>query len=161
MKKLFGEGFMGGKVKKRKFRNKSFCMLESALIESEALKALPGKAALLCLIRFHQKAYKKRVSSKKRGMKDLVITNNREIIFTYREARELGIKSRSTFDRVIKELVKLGFIEVADPGNYYQRKPTKFSIVNYWIDYGTSAFEAEPKKRMLPKGLGFQPKNKK
>ncbi len=58
-------------------------MLEPSLIESEAFLNLSGKAALICLIRFHQKAYKKRASRKKKGMKDLVITNNGEIVFTY------------------------------------------------------------------------------
>jgi hypothetical protein len=88
--------------KKRKIRNKSFCMLEPSLIESEAFRDLSGKAAMLTLIRFHQKAYKKRKDGKKRGLKDLVVTNNGEIIFTYTEAKELGIKSTQTFQKVIE-----------------------------------------------------------
>ena len=50
-------------------------MLEPGLIESDAFRDLSGKSAMLTLIRFHQKAYKKRKDGRKRGLKDLVVTN--------------------------------------------------------------------------------------
>ena len=132
-------------------------MLELALIESNAFLNLSGKAALVCLIRFHQKAYKKRQSRKKRGMKDLVITNNGEIVFTYAEARELGIKSTDTFHRVIRELVEgKGFIDIAEFGNWYEKKPTKFSISERWKKYGTIDYERTEIPRILPRGKGFK-----
>ena len=145
------------KKPKRKFKNRSFCMLEPALIESDAFLELSGKAALVCLIRFHQKAYKKRMSKKKRGMKDLVITNNGEIIFTYGEARELGMKSSETFKRVIRELVEdKGFIDVSENGNWYLKQPTKFAISERWKRYGTTAYDKVEIPRLLPKGIGFK-----
>ncbi len=132
-------------------------MLEPALIESEAFLNLSGKAAMLCLIRFHQKAYKKRTTKKKRGLKHLVVTNNGEIIFTYGEAQELGIKSTQTFYRVIRELVRdKGFIDVAEPGNWYMKQPTKFAISERWKRYGTKDYQATDIPRLLPKGLGFK-----
>ncbi len=145
---------------KKKFRNRSFCMLESALIESDAFLNLSGKAAMLCLIRFHQKAYKKRVGGRKRGFKELQITNNGEIIFTYAEARELGIKSSETFNRVIRELVAdKGFINIEELGNWYQKKPTKFAISARWRRYGTDEYEKVEITRILPKGIGFKKQN--
>ena len=46
------------------------------------------------------------------------ITNNGEIIFTYAEAMELGMKSSSTFNTVLRELVEdKGFIDIAEQGN--------------------------------------------
>jgi len=43
--------------------------------------------------------------------------------------KDLGIKSTRNFHRVIRELVEdKGFIDIVEPGNWYQRKPTKYSI---------------------------------
>ena len=136
-------------------------MLEPALIESDAFLDLSGKAAMLCLIRFHQKTYKKRVGGRKRGSsKELKITNNGEIIFSYAEARELGIRSSETFNRVVRELVTdKGFIDIEEPGNWYQKKPTKFAISGRWRRYGTDEFEKVEIVRILPKGIGFKKQN--
>jgi len=135
-------------------------MLEPTLIESDAFLNLSGKAAMICLIRFHQKAYKKNVSRKKRGMKDRIITNNGQIIFTHTEARELGIKSSETFQRVIRELVEdKGFVDIAERGNWYEKKPTKFGISERWQKYGTDDYERVEIPRNLPKGIGFKKQN--
>ena len=152
---------VGGIVAKKKFSNYAFCMLEPSLIESDAFLNLSGKAAMICLIRFHQKAYKKRTSRKKKGMKDLVITNNGEIVFTYAEARELGLKSSRTFNKVLHELIEeKGFINVATPGNWYLKEPSKYSIGQRWKRYGTPDFEQVKMSRGLPKGLGFENKTR-
>ncbi len=72
-------------------------MLEADLIESDALRDLSGKAALLVLIRFHQKARRRKTRGSRRSIQRYEITNNGEIVFTYAEAKELGIKSSKTF----------------------------------------------------------------
>ena len=132
-------------------------MLDPAIIESDAFLNLSGKAAIVFLIRFHQKAHRKRMTKKKRGLKNLVITNNGEIIFTHSEAVELGFKSSETFFRVIRELVEeKGFIDVAESGHWYEKKPTKYSISQRWKRYGTSDYEKVEIPRALPKGKGFQ-----
>ena len=131
-------------------------MLEPDLIESYAFKNLSGKAAIICLIRFHQKAYKKNKKGKK-GLINRVITNNGELIFTYAEAKELGIKSTQTFYRVIRELVEeKGFIDIAEISQWYEKKPTKFSITERWRKYGTIDYERKNIPRLLPGGVGFQ-----
>ena len=148
---------MKNKTRNRKFRNKSHCWLTSDLIESDAFLNLSGKAAMLCLIRFHQKAYKKNVKPKRGGANQQLITNNGEIIFTYAEAKELGIKSSQTFYRVIRELVEeKGFIDIAESGNWYEKEPTRFAISFRWTRYGKSDYEKVEIPRMLPKGLGFK-----
>ena len=131
-------------------------MLEPSLIESNAFLNLSGKAAIICLLRFHQKAYRKRASKKKQGMKHLIITNNGEIVFTYSEAKELGLKSSRTFYKVLHELIEeKGFIDVGTPGNWYEKEPSKYSISERWKRYGTPDFEQIKMSRGLPKGLGF------
>ncbi len=136
-------------------------MLEPSLIESEAFLNLSGKAALICLIRFHQKTYRKRASKKKKGMKQLIITNNGEIVFTYAEARELGLKSSRTFNKALHELIEeKGFVDVATPGNWYLKEPSKYSISQRWKRYGTPDFEQVKMLRGLPEGLGFKNKSR-
>lgn len=132
-------------------------MLEPALIESDAFMDLSGKAAITCLIRFHQKAYKKKKDGRKKGYKNLVITNNGEIIFTYGEAQELGIKSTATFYKVVRELVEdKGFIDMSVSGNWYHKEPNKFAISERWKRYGTPQYERIEIPRQLPKGIGFK-----
>jgi hypothetical protein len=140
--------------KKRKFRNRSFSMLEPDLIESEAIQGLSGNAVLV-LIRFHQKAHRKK--TRRRGINWTTITNNGQIQFPYAEAREFGIKSDRTFYRIIRQLVEdRGFIDIVEPGNWYLRQPTKFAISQRWKRYGTADFEIVEMSRSLPPGLGFQ-----
>jgi len=115
---------------------------------------------MLCLIRFHQKAYKRKNNGRRGGSKEITITNNGEIIFTYAEAKELGLKSTQTFYRVLRELIEdKGFIDVAESGNWYFREPTKFSISARWKKYGTPEYEPIVLPRSLPAGKGF-PKNR-
>jgi len=137
-------------------------MLEPDLIESDAVRDLTGKWALLVLIRFHQKAHRKKTSRRKQPLHKYEITNNGEILFTYSEAKELGIKSEKTFHNIKRILVEdKGFIDIADPGNWYEGKPTKYAISNRWKWYGKPDYKKVEVPRLLPKGLGFQESKKK
>ena len=69
------------KKKKRKFKNKSICLIDPAIIESEAFYDLSGKAAVVALIRFHQKVYRKKKDKRKNSFKNLIMTNNKQLIF--------------------------------------------------------------------------------
>ena len=145
--------------KKRKFRNRSFCMMEAELIESKAFMELSNKAAVVILMRFHQKLRRRKVKRSQRHLREYDYTNNGELVLTYGEAEELGIK-RSVFYRALKELVEdKGFINVAEPGNWYERKPTKFAIARRWKQYGTEQYKREKMKRGLTPGIGFKKGN--
>ncbi|UCG80776.1 MAG: hypothetical protein JSV60_00395 [Desulfobacterales bacterium] len=140
--------------KKRKFRNRSFSMLEPDLIESEAIQGLSGKA-MLVLIRFHQKAHRKK--TKRQGIRWTMITNNGQIQFPYAEARELGIKSDATFYKIIRQLVEeRGLVDITEPGNWYLKQPTKYAISERWKRYGTPDYKGVKIPRILPPGLGLQ-----
>lgn len=141
----------GQAIMERKFKNRSFCMLSADLIESEAFLGLSGRAAMLCLVRFHQKVYRRKVKKNKR-LKSMKIMNNGEIIFTYGEAVELRIAKR-TFHRVLRELIEQkGFIDLSTPGGYYGNEPNKYAISERWRLYGTAEFQAVKMPRMLPEG---------
>lgn len=147
-----------------KFKNRSYIFLEPSLIESPAYRMLSGKAAVTCLLRFHQKAFRKNMTKKKKGMKEMVITNQGQIVFTYSEAKELGLNSSRTFYKALHELIEeKGFIDMADRGNWYSGQPTKFSISERWKKFGTPDYKSVNIERRLPDGIGFRknhPKSK-
>ena len=73
--------------------------------------------------------------------------------------------TEQTFLRVIRELIALGFIDIDYdnqdgfiPGK--GRTPTKYTISDRWILYGTGMFERKEKPRLNPKSVGFKPGNK-
>jgi hypothetical protein len=137
---------------KDKFSNGSHCFLESRMIESKPFLELSGKAAMLVLIRFQQKLHRK----KDKGKKTWTVTNSKELIFTYAEAKELGIRSTRTFYKVIRELVEdKGFLDISKQGNWYHRQPTKYAISDRWRHYGTDAYKRVEIPRALPEGMGF------
>jgi hypothetical protein len=148
------------KLKNRNFRNRSFCMLEADLIESDALRDLSGKAALLVLIRFHQKAHRRKTRGSRRSIQRYEITNNGEIVFTYAEAKELGIASSRTFWKACRELVEKGFTDLAEHPNWLEKQPAKWAISTRWKWYATDRFEPATIERILPPGVGFQKKEK-
>lgn len=133
-------------------------MLDADLIESKAFLSLSGKAAMLTLIRFHQKAHRKRTKGKSKKLGKMIITNNGQIVFTYGEAKELGMPAR-TFNRVLHELVEdKGFMDIAEQGHYL-KGPTKFAVSQRWKHYGTDEYERVKIDRTLPRGMGFQKGN--
>ena len=108
-------------------------------------------------MRFHQKSYKK-LLNKKKGFKNLSRTNDGEIVFTYEEAKELGIKS-SSFYNILRELIEdKGFINITHGGGYYTNDPNKYAISERWQDYGTKHYD----RVKMPAGQrgGFTSKNK-
>ena len=140
--------------KKRTFYNRQYCRLEPDLIESQAFRELSGRAAIRVLIRFHQKAWKRKSKGKK-GIKTLQVTNQGEIVFPYSEALWLGwFKSAGTFQRVLVELIEQkGFIDLAEPGNWHEHKPARYGISERWRHYGTPNYQtvsmAEEKRKSL------------
>lgn len=153
------------KETKRKFDQRAWAKLEADLIQSEAFCALSTANSVRVLIRFLQK---RRFAKKRKNRKNIYgpeVTNQGQIIFTYQEASELGIKGKGTFQKCLKELVRLGFIDIEEedqdgfrPG--FGRMPTKFRISSRWKLYGTAMFQVKEKKRVLPPGVGFKKGNK-
>ena len=143
----------------RILKGNSFSRIEADKIQSPAFLNLSGKAALLVLIVFHQKAHRKLVEGRKR-IKEWQVTNNGEITFPYGQAEKFGL-SRATFYRVLRELIEdKGFIDIYEQGNWYTKEATKFGISDRWKNYGTPEYEKKKIGRILPRGLGFQPKKK-
>lgn len=75
-----------------------------------------------------------------------ICTNNDELVFTFNEAEELGL-CRQTFDRVIDDLVRHGFIDIARDGFGYLRITTLYSVSERWRKYGTPEFEEVQRRK--------------
>jgi biotin operon repressor len=142
------------------FYNKSRAFIPPELLASEAYLTIKSAKTIIVLVRFWQKAWQENKSQKKKDIKKLVITNNGEIFFTYAEAAELGI-SDTTFWKAIKELIARGFIDIAEEGNWYGKKPNLFSLSRRFLNYGSPDFQVVEWERRLPDGLGFQKKKTK
>ena len=147
-------------AKSQAFYNKSYAILPPELLASKAYLSITSAKTFIVLIRFYQKIFRKKKAQRKKGLKQMVIENNGDIIFTYGEAAGLGI-SETTFWKAIKELLARGFIDIANPGNWYEKAPNRFSISRRFLNFGKPDFQVVKWERHLPGGLGFQKKKTK
>jgi hypothetical protein len=113
--------------------------IEPQLLDSKAFGEL-SSAEMIVFFRFLRKR-RIRVIGSKKGKKRKTIVNNGEIVFPYSEAVKID-RSRSTFQRSIDKLIKVGFIDIAKAGNgQIKGMTTKYSISSRWEHYGTEKFE--------------------
>ena len=121
--------------------------IDRSLIQNEAFLALTGKAPQVLLIFFGKRRVEKLSRASKRGARYRV-ANNGQIIFTYREAeRDYGLKM-GVFRRAIDQLIEVGFLDIAKPGNGLHRDATLYALSDRWRRYGQADFE----RRQRPKG---------
>ena len=69
-------------------------------------------------------------------------SNERDISFTYREAKQLMTPRR--FTKAINRLHELGFIDFVEYWRH-AKKPTIYGLSRRWRDYGTDRFETKPR----------------
>lgn len=139
-----------------------FVGLPNRLVDSMAFKALTTGASVQTLIWFWQMAeYEK--GKKKSGSEPVIgridkIVNNGELSFTYQEAEWRGMNPRR-FSRVLKDLYRLGFIDIARHGRGVRGEFTKFAISTRWQKFGTPEWE----EISFPENFheGFRKKSKK
>ncbi len=150
---------------KQNYRLRSWLIIAPEMVESAAFRSLSGKGAILVLLRFLQKAHRKRVEKKSRGS----FRNWKpigEVILSYSEAREaLGIKSSSTYHAILHELVEeRGFLDVVNKPDHrsawYAKQPTLFTLSDRWRFYATDSFKRVTIPRVLPKGMDVQSRKK-
>jgi len=117
-----------------------FVGLPNRLVNSKAFASLTTGASVKALVWFWGKVEYQRSRKKKPGAEFSIgrldrMSNNGSISFTYREAKRRGLISK-TFTRALRELHRLGFIEVACLGRGVKGEYTKFSISDRWRAYG-------------------------
>ncbi len=125
---------------KNKYRIRRDVYVSWEILESEAFKQLSA-TAIRVLLKFLQK----RTWIK---MRKNTIYENGNLVFTYTEAGEIGI-SRSMFNNILHKLIEVGFIDMEHQGGGLGRDYSRFAFSNRWENYGTDAFKAAEKKRVL------------
>jgi hypothetical protein len=108
------------------------------LLHSEAYKRLNYAPAIKVLNWFREKV-KLEVNKGKRGKHRYQIIDG-DISFTYREAVFRGL-SPQQFSKALKELHKLGFIEIKKPGSALKGDWTQFAFSERWREFGTPNFK--------------------
>ncbi len=128
-------------------RPDSWVKVENELITSEAFSHLSA-TAIRVYFRFIQKRPYKKVKDGKK--KPRIIHYNEPIVFTYAEAACFGIP-RSSFARALRELVKLGFIEVIHQGGTVGNGKdwSSYRLIDDWRLYGASNFIPREKKKAV------------
>jgi len=126
--------------------------LEEELLRSPAYWSL-SKWAILVLQRFMQKRKLEPIKHKSKK-KSYKIINNGQIIFTYREAVELGMNERQ-FRDAIDELIAKGFLDIARHGKGGRSgDSTLYFIDSRWKDYDTDRFQSPKNPRIKNTRLG-------
>jgi DNA-binding MarR family transcriptional regulator len=111
--------------------------IDRKLIKSKAFFDLNATSIKVLLIFFS----KRQMTHIGRGKKKRwVCTNNGNIYFTYREAKEQYEITYPAFSRAIDELVANGFIDITRPGIGKKRVSTLYAISERWKDYDKEDF---------------------
>ena len=121
---------------KRKLPKTMGIYIERDILESDAYWHLTGSAPQVYMV-----FLMKRILSDKAFGKDKarIVANNGEITYTFVEACNSHRIPKSTFLRARDQLIKVGFIEIAEDGGCHHT--TKYAISNNWQNYPEQTFE--------------------
>jgi len=138
--------------------------LEPDVLNSVAWAKLTLKDRDVFLM-FRRKRFRKKKKGRSLRRKEdpYETLNDGKITMTYREAKAAGISSTS-FNRALKKLIDVGFIDIVKPGHISQhveaRRPTLFGESERWRKYDTPEFKPSPRKKATVH-YGFQGRNAK
>jgi len=130
---------------KFKFKFKGL-YLTSELLKSRAFIKLMqegGKALAVFIIFMEKRTLSLNPNKRAKRIKKYIITNNGQITFYYREAKNRYGFSYCAFSKAIDKLIELGFIDIAQQGVGWARTPTLYTISDRWENYDSDDFEAK------------------
>lgn len=125
-----------------------FMSIEKRLVESKAYLSLSGFSAQLYML-FKLRCVVEPVESGKPGKHEpeWVITNNGDIVFTYKTAKARYGVTSSRFVRAIDDLILKGFLDINETGMGVHKQTTKYTISERWRKYGTNEFERAERQK--------------
>lgn len=124
-------------------------VFEKELLRSEAFRAIKSLATIRVLIEFYMRRQIHKTKDRKGCRGGIVIANNGKLVFTYEEAKKMGIP-QTTFSRSITELVDLGLMDIAQRGYGLQKIPTLYAISERWRLFGTPDFKPVTRDPVKP-----------
>ncbi len=141
-----------------RIRKSDKMFISRSVMTSKAFLSLsPPTACQVYLIFLTKCRWEPAQGGKGRKNKVYIHTNNGEIQFTYKEAKEKFGISSGRFTRAIDELVQVGLIDIAHTGFGLHKDVTLYAISDRWRYYGTDEFI--PASRAKRPGLGFRKGN--
>ncbi|MBT3922175.1 MAG: hypothetical protein HOF21_06320 [Nitrospina sp.] len=135
------------KQKTKKDPEERTMFIDRYLHRTKAFQGL-SKAAITLLFEF---LYRRKLEY---DNEKWVITNNAEIILSYRYVKKLFGFSHSTTARCLSQLVERGFIDIAHQGTANARDCSRYAISDRWKAFGTKKF-IEQKRQKDTRRLGF------
>ena len=121
---------------KRKLPRTRGIYIERDILESDAYWDLTGAAPQVYMVFRMKRVFSDKCFGKNKAR---IVVNNGEIIYTYLEARKNHRIPKSNFLRARDQLIKVGFIEIAEDGGCHHT--TKYAISNNWRNYPEQTFE--------------------
>ena len=121
---------------KRKLPKTKGIYIERDILESEAYWHLTGSAPQVYMVFLMKRILSDKAFGK---YKARLVANNGEITYTFVEAWNNLRIPKSTFLRARDQLIKVGFIEIAEDGGCHHT--TKYAISKNWQNYPEQTFE--------------------
>lgn len=130
--------------------------IDPALIESKAYLLLTGFAPQLLLIFLKRRRMRK--VGRRKGKVIWVIENNGEIILTYDYALKKWGITKPRFQRALKQLIEVGFLDVSHSGGGLLGDCSKYAISDRWKRFGKDDFISKTLIKDT-RGFGFTSDN--
>jgi len=147
-------------MKKPKYARGTY--LTGELIQSRAFTELSNRrnsgVVIRILLYFRLKLVYGPVAGKPGKSSRKVPINDRDLQFTYIEAKGLGITA-GQFDRAIDLLVEFGFLDVEATGMGLHKMTTTYGLSDRWKKWGTPEFQKVKRKKSTQFNVGFQKGN--
>ena len=131
-------------------------VLEADLVDSAAFLVLSSTSIVVLMGFMRKRQMKKREHQRRKDVWEIL--NNGRLTYTFKEAQARGIPKQS-FNRAIKQLVEVGFIDVTRPGiggRGIHNQPTTYALSDRWQKWGTPDFQRVDKPtNSLTRIVGF------
>jgi len=132
-------------------------VIEQRLLKSKAYRSLRTPTAYFVLGVFWTKRQMVKVRHNRRQEWD--VSNSGEIVFTYKEAKEVYGISYGAFRSAIDELRDKGFIDIAQGGAGVFKAANLYAMSGRWKLYGTPEYEPPKPRPRGPINKGFKKGN--
>lgn len=140
--------------------------VENDLLTSRAFLALNCPAAYCVYLifrlklQFPPKDKESRIRRDRTGRESIGPLNSRELQFSYREAREFYGMSSGVFGRALRELHRVGLIDVVKSGMGLERDCSVYGLSKRWRKFGTPEFECREWPQADPARYRFKKENR-
>jgi hypothetical protein len=129
----------GARETERRPRKTGPLYVPRELISSPAFLTLTGRAPQVLLIFFGKRRIEKLKRPGPHGER-FRVTNNGELVFSYRQARKTYGLSMRIFGRALDQLIAHGFIDVDKTGGGMQGDCSLYALSERWRTFGTADF---------------------